>query len=266
MPTTLPPATFTASVLSQRTGTPVPTIHHYRHLGLLPEPLQLAPNKFLYDERHAEALAAIRLLRERHNLPLEDIREVLPELLSPGNGRVVNRDQWDSLVDAHLERTGASVVSGRLVSAARDAFAKHGYAGANVADICTTAGIAKGSFYRYFDSKEAIFLAAARSTVDAVGEQLDMEADRMSERQAIERLQHLLVPMAPLLLEVALAELRLQPDLVGVVTAIAAGLATRLGPRLSARGDHSRTVARRVVDAAFMGLLRPALGSAASST
>ncbi|HEV8065640.1 MAG TPA: TetR family transcriptional regulator, partial [Acidimicrobiales bacterium] len=242
-------------MLSERTGTPVPTIHHYRHLGLLPEPVTLAPNRFLYDHRHTEALEAIRFLRDVYNLPLEDIREVLPGLALAG------REQWAAIVDAHLERSGRAAISARLLAAARDGFAKHGYAGVNVADICADAGIAKGSFYRYFDSKEAIFLAAAKSTVDAVGEQLDQDTTPMTEKQATERLQHLLVPMAPLLLEVALTELRLQPDLAGVVTsAIAAGLATRIGPRLAARGDNTRTVARRVVDKALTGLLRPALG------
>jgi AcrR family transcriptional regulator len=258
--------TFPASVLSERTGTPVPTIHHYRHLGLLPEPIQLASNRFLYDERHVEALDVIRLLRERRNLPLEVIRDMLPDLLSFGGCGALGSEDWDVLIDTHLEHCGAGAVSARLVAAAREAFAQHGYAGVNVADICVSAGIAKGSFYRYFDSKDEIFLAAARSTVEAVGDQLDKLPAPMSERQATERLQLLLGPMAPLLLEVALAELRRQPNLAGVVAAIAAGLATRLGPRLATRGDHSRTVARRVVDAAMLGLLRSALGPAASAT
>ena len=109
---------------------------------------------------------------------------------------------------------------------------QHGYAGVNVADICSAAGIAKGSFYRYFDSKEAIFLAAARSTVEAVGEQLDELPAPMSEPQAIEKLQLLLGPLAPLLLEVATGELRHQPNLVGVIGVITAGLAGRVVPRL----------------------------------
>ena len=80
------------------------------------------------------------------------------------------------------------------MAAAREAFAQHGYAGVNVADICSAADVAKGTFYRYFDSKEAIFLAAARSTVEAVGEQLDELPAPMSEHQAIERLKLLLGP------------------------------------------------------------------------
>jgi len=260
-----PDARFTISVLAEKTGTPVPTIHHYRHLGLLPEVTELASNRFLYDARHVEALNLIRLLREQRSLPLETIREMLPELLAFDREGDFSQENWDDVIAAYLERSGPAVVSARLVAAARDAFARHGYAGVNVADICSAADVAKGTFYRYFDSKEAIFLAAARSTVEAVGEQLDELPAPMSEHQAVERLKLLLGPLAPLLLEVATGELRHQPNLVGVVGVISAGLASRVVPRLRTRGKAARPAARRVVDAALVGLLRPTLESAASS-
>jgi AcrR family transcriptional regulator len=253
------------SVLAEKTGTPVPTIHYYRHLALLPEATELASNRFLYDERHVEALLVIRILRERRNLPLETIHEVLPSLLSVGREGAFHLDMWDEVIAPHLESNRPALVSARLVAAAREAFSRHGYAGVNVADICTAAGIAKGSFYRYFDSKEAIFLAAAHSTVDAVGEELDEMPTKMSEKQAKEKLQLLLGPLAPLLLEVATGELRHQPNLAGVVAAIAAGLAARLVPRLRTRGAAS-SVAQRVVDSAMSGLLKPALAPAPEST
>ena len=264
-PLVISQAGFTVSVLAEKTGTPVPTIHHYRHLGLLPEATELASNRFLYDERHVEALNVIRLLRERRNMPLETIREALPELLAFNGESEFSPDAWDEAIDAYLERSGPAVVSARLVVAAREAFAQHGYAGVNVADICSAADVAKGTFYRYFDSKEAVFLAAARSTVEAVGAQLDELPVPMSEPQAIEKLKLLLAPMAPLLLEVATGELRHQPNLIGVVGVITAGLASRVVPRLRTRGKAARTAARRVVDAALVGLLRPTLGSTTSS-
>jgi AcrR family transcriptional regulator len=264
-PSAISQAGFTISVLAEKTGTPVPTIHHYRHFGLLPEASELASNRFLYDERHVEALNLIHLLRERRNMPLETIREALPELLACNHEREFSPDRWDEVIDAYLERSGPAVVSARLVVAAREAFAQHGYAGVNVADICSAADVAKGTFYRYFDSKEAVFLAAARSTVEAVGEQLDELPAPMSEPQAIEKLKLLLAPMAPLLLEVATGELRHQPNLMGVVGVITAGLASRVVPRLRTRGKAARLAAWRVVDAALLGLLRPTLGSSTSS-
>lgn len=252
---------FAISVLSERTSTSIPTIHHYRRLGLLPAAEEVASNRFLYDERHVEALNVIRLLRERRNLPLEAIRGVLPELLAFNRDGVLEPDAWDRVILSYLERSGAGGLSSRLVVAARTCFAQRGYSAVNVADICREAGVAKGSFYRYFDSKEAIFLAAARSTVDAVGEQLDQLPAQLSERQAIEKLQNLMRPMAPILLEVATGELLHQPAVVGVMGIIVTGLATRLMPRLAPRGAAAAAAARRVVDVAVAGLLRPTLSS-----
>jgi AcrR family transcriptional regulator len=254
---------FTISVLAERSGTHIPTIHHYRRIGLLPPADEVASNRFLYHEEHVEALVIIRLLRQRRNLPLEAIREVLPALLALPRDGDMSEEMWDKVILSHLERSGPGAISNRLVAAARTCFAERGYASVNVADICKAANIAKGSFYRYFDSKEAIFLAAARSTVDAVGEQLDQLPERMSERQATEKLKNLMRPMAPLLLEVATGELLHQPALVGVLGLIATGLATRLMPRLGTKGAAARSAARRVVDDAVSSLLTPTLQSSA---
>ncbi len=252
---------FTISVLSERSGTGIPTIHHYRRIGLLPPAVEVASNRFYYDDRHVDALNTIRLLRERRNLPLEAIRAVLPELLALDPGGAIGQEAWDKVVLGYLERSGTNAIANRLVVAARTCFGERGYAAVGVADICRAANVAKGSFYRYFDSKEAVFLAAARSTVDAVGDQLDQLPAAMSERQAKERLQHLMRPMAPLLLEVATGELLHQPAVVGVMGLIVTGLAAKLGPRMAGKGAAAAKAARRAVDGALAGLLRPALHS-----
>src|SRR5438034_730106 len=45
----------------------------------------------------------------------------------------------------------------QILQAARDVFAKHGYHAAKVEDIVNAAGIARGTFYLYFEDKRAIF-------------------------------------------------------------------------------------------------------------
>ncbi len=49
---------------------------------------------------------------------------------------------------------------GSILQAARAVFARQGYANTVVDDIATEAGIAKGTLYLYFASKEKIYLAA----------------------------------------------------------------------------------------------------------
>src|SRR5450631_4238838 len=43
-----------------------------------------------------------------------------------------------------------------ILQAARDTFAKHGYHAAKVEDIVNAAGVARGTFYLYFEDKRAI--------------------------------------------------------------------------------------------------------------
>jgi AcrR family transcriptional regulator len=50
-----------------------------------------------------------------------------------------------------------------ILEAARKVFGEHGYAGATVDLIAAEAGVAKGTIYLYYDSKDAIFWAALTS-------------------------------------------------------------------------------------------------------
>ena len=54
----------------------------------------------------------------------------------------------------------------RLVEAAEVVFTRDGYLDAKIADIASTAGVANGSFYTYFDSKEAIFRTVIQVVID----------------------------------------------------------------------------------------------------
>ncbi len=46
----------------------------------------------------------------------------------------------------------------RILDAAETVFAEHGYHDTGVAQLVDAAGVARGTFYQYFDSKHAIFL------------------------------------------------------------------------------------------------------------
>lgn len=47
---------------------------------------------------------------------------------------------------------------GQILERALEVFAEQGYHGASISDVVKAAGVARGTFYLYFDSKEAIFL------------------------------------------------------------------------------------------------------------
>ena len=53
-----------------------------------------------------------------------------------------------------------------LLDAARSVFAERGYHAAGVADVITAAGVARGTFYNYFESKRAIFQAVLEALLE----------------------------------------------------------------------------------------------------
>src|SRR5437764_14249772 len=65
----------------------------------------------------------------------------------------------------------------RIVAAAMDQFAAHGYEGARVEAIAAAAGVAKGAVFGYFTSKAGLFLAAYESATRSFSAYLDAPAD-----------------------------------------------------------------------------------------
>jgi AcrR family transcriptional regulator len=56
----------------------------------------------------------------------------------------------------------------RIVDAAKTVFEDHGFLEARVSDIADRAGLSHGSFYHYFDSKDAVFLEVAEAQEDRI--------------------------------------------------------------------------------------------------
>src|SRR5258708_5381698 len=65
----------------------------------------------------------------------------------------------------------------RIVEAAMRHFAEHGYHPARVQDIATELGIAKGSVFQHFGSKDRLFFAAYKKAVASFPAYLDAPAE-----------------------------------------------------------------------------------------
>ena len=79
----------------------------------------------------------------------------------------------------------------RILDAARDEFGERGFADSSIVGITQRAGVALGTFYTYFDSKEALFQALVRDMSeqvrDHVAPALKQSADVLDgERRALE--------------------------------------------------------------------------------
>ncbi len=144
------------SELVSLTGVPASTIHYYRRAGLIPPPGRRASNRFTYDDRHVASIRLIRVLRDRQGLSLDEIGRRLPTLLMDPHGD----SSTDSKDSATSERAdGATDVRERVVDAAFAQFRSHTYEEVTVGSVADAAGVAKGSVYRYFASKEDLFQA-----------------------------------------------------------------------------------------------------------
>ena len=143
---------FTLGQLVTLSGVPASTVHHYRRLGLLPAPQPARSGRFVYGEDHVRALVLIRELREERGMPLGQIKTVLPGLLEGAEPLPQDMDE------------ASCEPQQRLIEAAIRLFSEpKGYASVTVSEIAAAAGIAKGSVYRHFPSKEALFTAVVEN-------------------------------------------------------------------------------------------------------
>jgi AcrR family transcriptional regulator len=157
-------------------GVPPSTVHHYRRLGLLPEPELTRQGRYVYSEVHLHALQLIRELREERSMGLGQIKAVLPDLM---DGR---HPLPPATPDCSEEPQK------RLVDAAFKLFSEpKGYAAVTVSEIAATAGVAKGTVYRHFPSKEALFTAVVESLCQDTAERF---AQAVAELGGPEGLAH----------------------------------------------------------------------------
>ncbi len=76
----------------------------------------------------------------------------------------------------------------QLVAAATDAFARQGVAATSVADIVRAAGVAQGTFYLYFTSKDDVILAVVEGVAETMLTSLQGRLDT-AEMPAKDRLR-----------------------------------------------------------------------------
>ncbi|MBN8612541.1 MAG: TetR/AcrR family transcriptional regulator [Deltaproteobacteria bacterium] len=144
-----------------------------------------------------------------------------------------------------------------LLDVALHVFAQRGYHHARIADIIDAAGVARGTFYLYFESKNAIFhallddlLGRVRASVVGVSMGTNAPPVNVQIRESVERV---------------LAAFVASPDLTRVVLREAVGLDAEVDKKLA---DFYARLHRWLADAlengARLGLLRVANGELAA--
>lgn len=232
---------FGLAELVERSGVPAATIRHWVSLGLCPEPVRLSANRFAYNETHVEALSLVRSLRERRNLPLEVIREILPELMADLD-QAFRAEAWEDAVNRRLGGGPDSGPATRLLEVAVAAFDARGYGEVTVDDLCTAAGLAKGSFYRYYPSKEDLFFRV----VDQIGDESVAALEQRSAEGALSSidaaqvLAESLGAHLPLILDLVSRMAQRRPGYPRVGRALIARLADAAGRLVEGGGKDPR--------------------------
>lgn len=247
--------------LATQTGLAPSTIRYYMATGLVPPARRLSTRRHVYDERHLESLRLVQLLKERRHLPVDAIRKILPELLQLPAGGAFRPEMWEELVAARERSTAAVSPASRLLEAGLSEFRRRGYSEVRVEDVCQTAHLAKGSFYRYYASKEELYFAAAREAGRQAGQRfLDLpgpagaeEGAGLLEEEAVQLLSRAIEPDLPLFLDLMALAAQRRPGhgrvLREVFTHLYRIVTSRLGPASLPRNSD-------ILERALVGGLR----------
>jgi AcrR family transcriptional regulator len=139
--------------------------------------------------------------------------------------------------------------SGRLVDAAVDAFGKHSFGEVSIDALCARAGIAKGTFYRQFANKEALFLAATRRVVERAitGFGQDLVDVPATSADPVARFAQHLRPALPMLFELGKRSVGEEGPMVAEATTLFVDLVERLGRLVRGTGDQDAAQAGGVL-------------------
>ena len=85
--------------------------------------------------------------------------------------------------------TAAVGTRDRLLTAARELIEQGGYGTASVIAIASQAGVASGTLYRHFGSKEELFVEVFRTVCDGEVSAMRAAADALPEASYVERLE-----------------------------------------------------------------------------
>jgi AcrR family transcriptional regulator len=236
-------------------GVPASTVHHYRRIGLLPEPQPVRCGRFAYSEDHLRALQLIRELREGKGLSLSQIRDVLPGLLEGGQPPGPPPGD-ESCADPQK----------RLIEAAFRLFSEpKGYASVTVSEIAAAAGVAKGSVYRHFPSKEALFTAVVEDLCQETAQHFARAVNELGGPQGLGNgpgktavvFARLIARAMPILLELGARAARGDLPSQLLATRVLRTLAEAAGRPLS---DNPVPAGLQVIETAFSTVLQWAAG------
>ena len=151
-------------------------INRYLKEGVLPQPDEGG----VYGERHLERLRMIDHLRTRYGLSLRDISGLFGVIAGTAGGEPAEEPEEERQAADRRER---------ILSNASGLFAAKGYHGTTIDEIVQATGIAKGTFYIYFDSKEELLVEVIKQLIESTLEKIDSELESEARQDFVARIE-----------------------------------------------------------------------------
>ncbi|WP_458097981.1 TetR/AcrR family transcriptional regulator [Roseomonas sp. WA12] len=159
---------------------------------------------------------------------------------------------------------------GEIIDAAMDVFAEKGFAAAKLDEVASRAGVAKGTLYRYFETKDDLFRAVARRAIASNLEAMQVGAEAF-EGSLAEFVPVLLARFAstlgdsrlPAIARMVISESRSFPDLARIwhddvaskALALLSGIIARGQKRGEIREGDPQLHAFSIIGPMMMGML-----------
>jgi DNA-binding transcriptional MerR regulator len=194
------------SELSERSGVPVATIHHYLREGLLPEPVKTSRNMAYYPPEFVERLRVIKQLQEERFMPLKVIRELLDRGDADPDRLRAMLEMEDRILSSALEgertRTSATEVRERyeMPKEVLDRLAElevlspnsRGYSPSDVRVIEAISRFRAGGYDEAIGFTVYDTLRYKRALSELVREEVEVVMDRLAGKMEPERVVELL--------------------------------------------------------------------------
>ena len=138
------------------------------------------------------------------------------------------------------QRKKPGVRRAELVAAAARLFAEQGVDDTAVSDVVRAAGVAQGTFYLYFDSKDAIVCAVVESLINSVAERIEeaLEDAGLSAIEKLDAMAEALLEISDEPYEVELMAIFHRADNLAVHDRVVRSLGERITPHLAGIVDQ----------------------------
>jgi len=214
-------------------------------------------------------------LVERSGVPASTIHHYRRAgMIPPPVREAANRFAYDSRhLDALLEiraHANEPACRDRIVDAAIKAFRARSYNEVTVSDIAEAAHIAKGSMYRYFESKEDLLTAAIERLLDQTAARFEATVESLGGAEGLTSdpaksalvFGHLLADVLPILLELGARAAKGHEPSADLARKVLRTLAETGGRPFAVEGDPDSAInaGLGVIERAFATVLSWAIG------